>query len=763
LSLCYPWVNKMKALPFALSWPKFLTRLRKIKRVKTPTVLQMEAVECGAAALGIILAYHGRFVSPEELRVACGVSRDGSKANNILKAARSYGLEAKGFRCEPENLKTFAFPSIVHWNFNHFLVVEGSSPQHMYLNDPASGPRVVSHEEFDHSFTGVVLTFAPGDAFTAGGTKPSLLRSLKPRLSGAWGTLFYILLVSLSLIVPGLLIPVFSRVFVDSILVQGREQWVVPLLLGMGLTAVLRALFLWLQQEKLLRLETKLDVAGSSKLFWHTLQLPIEFFNQRSAGDINSRIGMNVRVAQLLSSELSTTFLNLLLIGFYAVLMVQYSFWLTLVTVSLASLNLFVLKLVARRRVDINNRLIKERSQMLSAAFSGLQSIETIKANGQESDFFARWAGRQAKAITSMQDLGKATQFISVLPGFLSALSSAAILGLGGWLILNNELTAGMLVAFQSLAASFLAPVNQLVNMGGQLQEVEGTMRRLEDILSYRTDPTIRFGETAPSLERWPLGKLSGQLELKNVTFGYSRLAPPLIENLSLTVEPGRRIALIGASGSGKSTVARLLNGLYQPWSGEILLDGTPRHLVPRILLNSSLAAVNQEIFLFEDTIRNNLTAWDDSVLEADLIAAAKDAHIHDLIAALPKGYNTVVSEGGKNFSGGQRQRMEIARALVTNPSILILDEATSALDPITEQIINDNLLKRGCTCLIVAHRLSTIRDCDEIIVMENGRIVERGTHNTLWRQRGVYANLIRSGTQESEYLLENIMESLAL
>lgn len=752
----------MKTLPSTSAWQKFLARFRKSIREKTPTVLQMEAVECGAAALGIILAYHGRFVPPEELRVACGVSRDGSKANNILKAARSYGLEAKGFRCEPENLKNFAFPYIVHWNFNHFLVVEGTSPQRVYLNDPASGPRVVSHEEFDQSFTGVVLTFSPEENFVAGGTKPSLLRSLKPRLSGAWGALFYILLVSLSLIVPGLLIPVFSRVFVDYILVQGREQWIVPLLLGMGLTAVLRATFLWVQQEKLLRLETKLDVAGSSKLFWHILQLPIEFFNQRSAGDLNSRIGMNVRVAQLLSSELSTTFLNLLLVGFYAVLMVQYSFWLTLVTVILASLNLLVLRLVARRRVDINNRLIQERSQMLSAAFSGLQSIETIKANGQESDFFARWAGRQAKAITSMQDLGKATQFISVVPGFLSALSSAAILGLGGWLILNDQLTVGMLVAFQSLAASFLTPVNQLMNMGGQLQEVEGTMQRLEDIFSYPPDPTIRFGEATPSLERWPLGKLSGHIELQNITFGYSRLAPPLIENLSLTIEPGRRIALVGASGSGKSTIARLLNGLYQPWNGEILLDGTPRHRVPRVLLNSSLAAVNQEIFLFEDTIRNNLTAWDQSVSDEELVAAAKDAHIHEMVAALPKGYSTAVSEGGKNFSGGQRQRMEIARALATNPSILILDEATSALDPITEQVINDNLLKRGCTCLIVAHRLSTIRDCDEIIVMENGRIVERGTHNQLWRQRGAYASLIRSGTETSEYLLENIMESLA-
>lgn len=752
----------MNTLPATSAWQKFLVRFRKTIRVKTPTVLQMEAVECGAAALGIILAYHGRFVPPEELRVACGVSRDGSKANNVLKAARSYGLEAKGFRCEPENLKNFAFPYIVHWNFNHFLVVEGTSPQRVYLNDPASGPRVVSHEEFDQSFTGVVLTFSPEESFVAGGTKPSLLRSLKPRLSGAWGALFYILLVSLSLIVPGLLIPVFSRVFVDYILVQGREQWIVPLLLGMGLTAVLRAIFLWMQQEKLLRLETKLDVAGSSKLFWHILQLPIEFFNQRSAGDLNSRIGMNVRVAQLLSSELSTTFLNLLLVGFYALLMVQYSFWLTLVTVILASLNLLVLRLVARRRVDINNRLIQERSQMLSAAFSGLQSIETIKANGQESDFFARWAGRQAKAITSMQELGKATQFISVVPSLLSALSTAAILGVGGWLILNEQLTAGMLVAFQSLAASFLNPVNQLMNMGGQLQEVEGTMQRLEDILSYPPDPTIQFGEVDPSLERWPLGKLSGHVELRNVTFGYSRLAPPLIENLSLTVEPGKRIALVGASGSGKSTIARLLNGLYQPWSGEILFDGTPRHHIPRILLNSSLAAVNQEIFLFEDTIRSNLTAWDHSVSDEDLVAAAKDANIHEMIAVLPKGYNTLVSEGGKNFSGGQRQRMEIARALATNPSILILDEATSALDPITEQIINDNLLKRGCTCLIVAHRLSTIRDCDEIIVMENGRIVERGTHNQLWRQRGAYANLIRSGTETSEYLLENIMESLA-
>ena len=733
---------------------------RRSRRAKTPTVLQMEVVECGAASLGIILGHYGSYISLEELRVACGVSRDGSKASNILKAAREYGLTAKGYRLEPESVKHMAMPVIVHWNFNHFLVVEGFHEDEVYLNDPASGPRVVSATEFDESFTGVVLTFEKGENYQKQGKKPKLISMLKQRLTGTQSALTFIVLVSLGLVIPGLLIPAFSRIFVDDYLVNGRTNWVLPLLAGMLLTALMRSALTWLQQRYLLRLETKLSLTNSSQLFWHILQLPIEFFTQRSAGDINGRVGQNDRIAQLLSGELATTLLNVALIIFYALLMFRYSILLTVLGVGMAALNFVALRLVSRKRVDTNRKLVKEQGRLYSTTYGSLQQIETIKSTGSEADAFTRWAGHQAKAVNAAQDLGVTTQVLNVVPNLLTQVIEVVILAIGGLLIIQGEMTIGMLVAFQSLMVSFLTPVNQIVNLGGQLQEVEGIINRLNDVLNYEVDPQA---EIADELENsiTTCTKLSGRLQIRNLTFGYSKLDPPLIENFNLDLEPGMRIALVGGSGSGKSTVARLVAGLYTPWKGQILFDGKQREEIPRIILNNSLRMVDQELFLFEGSVTENLSMWDDYILEENIIKAAKDAQIHDDIASRADGYAFQIEEGGRNFSGGQRQRLEIARALVSDPSLLILDEATSALDPVTEQIIDDNLRRRGCACLIVAHRLSTIRDCDEIIVLDSGKIVERGTHQQLWNQGGIYKRLIQSETFESEGLIDSLLESL--
>lgn len=729
------------------------------KRAKTPTILQMEAVECGAAALSIVLAYHGSHIPLEELRVKCGVSRDGSKASNVLKGARTYGLIAKGFRYEPEKLPTLPAPMIVHWNFNHFLVVEGFHKNTVYLNDPATGPRTVSLEEFDQSFTGVVLTFEKGDAYQKVGKKGSLLTSLHQRMKGSEMALLFILLVSLALLVPGILIPIFSRIFVDYYLVQGLQSWVAPLLIGMAGTAVIRAILTHIQQYYLLKLETKLALINSSKLLWHVLRLPMEFFTQRSAGDISSRIGMNDRVAQLLSGQLATTLLNVILIIFYAIVMFQYSVPLTGIGIGMALLNFIVLRYTGRRRVDANQRLVQESSKMYATAFSGLQNIETIKATGSEIDFFSRWAGYQAKVYNATQELGLSTRILTAVPPLLSTLTTILILVVGGIQVMNGQITLGVLVAFQSLMASFLAPVNQMVSLGSQLQEISASINKLDDVFNYAPDPQVQMVESAAQLEK--ATKLSGKVTLKNVTFGYSKLDKPLIENFSLHLDPGKRVALVGGSGSGKSTVARLLAGLYQPWEGEILFDGRIRQQIPRVILNNSIATVDQEIYLFSGTVRENLTMWDSYIAEENIIQAAKDAHIHDEIASRVGGYDFLVSEGGRNFSGGQRQRLEIARSLVTNPSILILDEATSALDPITEQIIDSNLRRRGCTCIIIAHRLSTIRDCDEIVVLDQGNVVERGTHEQLWQKGGYYARLIQSDGSQSDLLLDSILEKI--
>lgn len=714
------------------------------KRVKTPTVLQMEAVECGAAALGSILGHYGRIVPLEELRATCGVSRDGSTAINVVRAARTYGLTAAGYRMEPQKVLESRLPAIIFWNFNHFVVVEGYDAKWVYLNDPASGPRRVTHEDFDKSFTGVVLTFEPGPEFKRGGSRPSLVRTLGQNLQGSHGALLYCILVGLALVIPGLAIPVFSKIFVDVYLVSGRSEIIVPLLLGMALTAVLRAGLTWLQQLYLLRLNTKLSVTMSSRFLWHVLRLPLEFYSQRYGGEISFRVGLNDTVAGLLSGQLATAVLNLVTVVFYAALMFAYDWPLTLIGIGFAALNILGLRYVSRRRVDLNQRYLQEQGKLMGTSMSGLQTIETLKASGAESDFFARWAGAEAKTVNAQQELGVPSQFLTSLPTLLAALNTAAILAFGGLRVMSGELTIGTLVAFQSLMTSFTMPINQLVSLGTQLQDAEGNINRISDVLVYPTDPTVAREEAASMTPDLP-ATLSGRLELRDVSFGYSPLAPPLIEGFNLTIEPGQRVALVGASGSGKSTISRLVSGLYRPWSGEILLDGKPREELPRALLANSLALVDQDIFLFEGTVTENITLWDETIPEAQVVQAAKDAAIHDDIAARDGGYESQILEAGRNFSGGQRQRIEIARALVLNPSLLVLDEATASLDPITEVEIDQHLRRRGCTCLLVAHRLSTIRDCDQIIVLDGGKITQRGTHDELKDVEGPYADLIRS------------------
>ena len=717
-------------------------------RVKTPTVLQMEANECGAAALGIVLAYYGRWVSLEELRLSCGVSRDGSKASNILRAARGYGLIGKGLTTEPEKLPLLPLPMIVHWEFRHFVVVEGFRKRRVYLNDPARGPKAISVEEFDRSFTGVVLIFKPGPDFQLSGEKTRLAPALRRRLSGSKLRLAYVMFLSLLLIIPGLLGPVFLKIFVDDYLVRGARSWINLLLAGMALTAIVQGTLVWFQQSALLRLQTKMAVNESGKFLWHVLHLPHEFYMQRYAGDIASRVAINDQLARLLTGDLATTMLSIIVIVFYAIFMVQYDVTLTAIGILIAALNFVALRYVSRRRIDVYHKLLQERGKFMGICMVGIRRIETLKAAGQESDFFSRWAGQYTAQLNAQQELAVPTLLLSALPLLLAGISTAAILAIGGLHVMDGLLTLGMLVAFQSLMASFSRPVNQLVSVGSQLQEVEGDVSRLDDVLRYKTDRQLleqRMVEGSSNR----VGKLSGRVELRNVTFGYSRLEPPLIERFNLILNPGDRVALVGATGSGKSTIAKLVSGLYEPWEGQILFDGQPRDRIPLGVMSESMALVDQDIFLFSDTVRQNLTLWDPTVPEVNIVRAASDACLDDNVVARPDGLDSLIEEGGLNISGGERQRLEIARALVRNPTVLVLDEATSALDPLTEQQVAHNLRRRGCTCLIIAHRLSTIRDCDEIIVLDQGKVIQRGTHDLLCSVDGPYTRL--NGSEEIE------------
>ena len=713
------------------------------RRARTPTVLQMEAVECGAASLGIILGYYGRFLPLEDLRVRCGVSRDGSKATNILKAARALGLEAGGWRLDVPELKQRRPPCIVFWKFSHFLVVEGFGRGKVYLNDPASGPRWVTEEEFGQDYTGIALLLEPGPEFQRGGRAPSLWTALRPRLATSHSGLAFVILAGLALVVPMLVAPVFTQVFVDSYLVQGIGTWVPPLLAIMLLTAAVVAFLTWLQQRYLLRLQVKLSVTTSSRFFWHVLRLPVQFFSQRYAGEIGSRVALNDLVATLLSGQLATTVITLLTLVFYLVMMVVYSVPLTATGVVVAVLNLVALRMVSRRRIDANRRMLQEMGKLTGTTMAGLQMIETVKASGMEDGFFARFGGYQAAVVDATQSLGIKSQLLNAVPVFLTQFNAMIMLTWGAWLVIGGDLSIGMLAAFMALMTAFIAPFATLVTLGATVQEAHGDMNRLDDVLKAPIDPQME--SSGPSL---PAGgeapKLEGHLEIRGLTFGYSPLEEPLIRDFHLEVRPGRRVAIVGGSGSGKTTIANLVCGLYEPWEGEILFDGRTREQIPREVMVSSVSRVSQDLALFEGTGTDNLTMWDATIPDAWVLKAAEDACALDVLASRRGGLAGPIAEGGANFSGGERQRLEIARALAVNPRLVILDEATSALDPVTEEQIDQALRRRGCTCLIIAHRLSTIRDCDEIIVLHEGVVAERGTHDELLQLEGVYAGLVR-------------------
>ena len=710
-------------------------------KVKVPVVMQMEALECGAASLTMILAYYGKWMPLEQVRADCGVSRDGSNAKNILKAARSYGLAAKGYRYEPEGLKENGkFPCIIHWNFNHFVVLDGFKGSKAYLNDPAKGSYSVPMEIFDKSFTGICLMFEPAESFEPGGAPKSILTFAKKRLKEAKTAMVFVVLTTLITALLGIITPAFSRIFMDRLLTGENPEWFLPFIFALGGISVIQLVVEWIKAVYSLKINGQLSAVGSTAYMWKVLRMPMEFFSQRMAGDIQQRQRMNASVAQSLAETFAPLALNTVMLVFYFVVMLRYSMILTLVGVASIVINFVVSRIISNKRINITRVQLRDAGKLAGATVTGIEMVETIKASGAENGFFEKWAGYQASVNTQQVRFERLNQYLGMIPELVSSLANIAVLILGVYFTINGKFTVGMIMAFQGFLGSFTAPAQMLISAGQTLQEMRTQMERVEDVMEYPTDVNCsRDG----ILEDAEYSKLSGSVELKNVTFGYSRLAKPLIRDFNLTLKTGSRVAFVGTSGCGKSTLSKLISGLYQPWEGEILFDGKPIEKIDRSVFTGSLAVVDQDIILFEDTIANNIKMWDGSIEDFEIIMAARDAQLHEDIMQRDGGYNYKITEGGKDFSGGQRQRMEIARVLAQDPTIIILDEATSALDAKTEFEVVRSIKDRGITCIVVAHRLSTIRDCDEIIVLDNGEVVERGTHDELYARGGIYTQLV--------------------
>lgn len=711
-----------------------------MSRVRTPTVLQMEAVECGAASLAIMLAHFGRWVPLEELRVACNVNRDGSDALSIVQAARRYGLQAKGYRYSIETLRTKKTPFVVYWQFRHFLVVEGFGRRHVYLNDPGVGSRTVSYEEFDSSFTGLALMFEPGPEFETGGKPPGTLRQTLPRLATVGDGVATLLLLNLVLLGPALVIPAVSKIFVDDVLIKQTGDLVRPLIIAMIVLVIAQASMRWVQEWSLLRIENKLSLTGSVQYLGHLLTLPIVFFTQRNSGDLVSRLQASDSVAKSLGGEVGRSFADLLSVAAFAVAMTMYDPLLAMLGTAAVMLSAVGTVRAQRLLRDDSLKLALENAMVYGITVQCLGAIDTIKASGGEDEAFTRWSGYHARTINTGQTFGRLNNLLGILPGMASSIGTAVILGFGSWRIMDGAITVGGLIAVHTLMNGFTAPFNRLVQFFSQLQSAGANLTRVNDVLNHT--PAAEFARRLPPQKSGTV-RLTGRIELRDVTFGYSRNKPPLIEGLTMTIEPGMRVALVGDSGSGKSTIAKLIAGLMPVWDGQILIDGVPIEDIPPHLRHASIGWVAQEIFLSRGTIYENLTLWDSTIPLETVTRAAKDAEIHTLIAGRPGGYDWMVAEGGSNVSGGEAQRLEIARTLAAEPTILVLDEATSALDPTVEATIDRNIRKRGVTSLIVAHRLSTIRDADEILVLERGRVVERGTHEELIRSPGRYRGLV--------------------
>lgn len=726
---------------------KIFNWFKKSNRINTPAIFQMEMVECGAVCLSIIMAYFGRFISLEQMRVDCGVSRDGCKASNLIRAAELHGFEAEGYRIGVDDFDSMNLPFIAYWHFNHFVVIEGYSDTHIYFNDPAYGHRIMAIKDFAKEYSGIAIEVTPTNKFTPQGNPPRIYTQLLKRLSGQRITLLYIFLVGLAITILGLATPIFGKIFVDYFLIDYTQSILKLIIIGVLATTILRLTLSIINNHYKFKLQNKLTILDSEKFLWHVLRLPLAFFGQRSVGEIINRMQSIDEASEFVGNVFIQQILSLLLIIVYFPLLLYFDLTITTILIIVTLLNITFFYYIAKTRKEKSLLLSIDFGNYVSECFSALRLIESIKSSGAEQDAFKKVVGFQVKVSNAVHSLSEKAIIATTVPGLLNQLANVAILSVGALKIMNGEMSVGTLVAIQSIAASLMVPIIHLINTSGEIQEMVGKMAKLDDVLEYPIESQVNplHLSQAEHLANEDNVKLKGHIRLENLTFGYNIFEEPIINDLSLTINSGEHVAFVGTSGSGKSTLSKLISNLIQPWHGKIYIDNKELIEINKLVLANSIAMVEQDSHFFNGTLKDNLTMWDKTISQREIIEGTRDAHIHNPISRRPEGYETILAENGTNFSGGERQRIELARAIIANPSILILDEATSELDPIVEDQIYDSIRKIGCTTIIIAHRLDTVVNADKIVVLDKGKIVQIGTHAELISTQGLYMDLMKT------------------